>query len=383
MSWQKPPVRIQKMMFIKEWLQQEYTMSALCARYKISRQCGYELVNRFKLEGTEAFEERSRRHHSHPYQTSAEQIKIILDSKHRYPSWGPVKIKDFLEQNKLAMHWPATSTIGEILKQHGLVNPKVAKRRTPAHSEPLKHCQAPNQVWSADYKGQFRLGNQRYCYPLTMTDNYSRYILCCDGFESISGKTAIKSFEKVFCDYGLPDVIRTDNGPPFASTGLGGLTRLSIWFLKLGIMPERIEPGCPEQNGRHERMHRTLKEGIKINLKYSLKKQQSWFDHFRKEFNNERPHQALKSKTPAAIHTHSTRSFPQVIPEITYPDSFMVRQVKTNGTIKYQGKCYYVSELLHGEPMGLQLIDDERAIVYFSRLKLGIVDVRLEKIIRP
>jgi|EndMetStandDraft_3_1072993.scaffolds.fasta_scaffold160879_1 putative transposase len=383
MSWHKIPAKFQKMHFIADWLKQEYTLTALCSRYSISRTCAYNLIKRYQEEGEAAFNERSHSRHTHPNQTSSELIQSILDTKQRFQIWGPVAIKAWLEKNCPKINWPAASTIGDILSRHGLVKPRRFRKRVPPHTESLKDATHANHIWSADYKGQFLMKNQRYCYPLTITDNYSRYLLCCDGFEEISGKKAIKSFEKVFYEYGLPEAIRTDNGSPFAGTAVGGLSKLSIWLLKLGVKPERIRPGHPEQNGRHERMHRTLKAGINLNTKLSLQSQQRWFDQFKKEFNEERPHQALKLKRPFEVHEKSLKSYPLIIPEVTYPDSFLIRKVKMNGMIKYSGKTYFVSELLHGESIGLEMIDDDRAIVYFASLKLGIIDAKLRRITRP
>lgn len=383
MPWQKTPTKVQKMRFISDWLGQEFSMSHLCTRYKISRQSGYLLIKRYEEEGEAAFIERSHSRHTHPNQTPAKLIELILETKQRHLDWGPVIIQAWLTKNKPDLNWPAVSTVGDILNRHGLVKKRYPRKHTPPHSEPLRDCNAPNKVWSADYKGQFKMKNERYCYPLTITDNFSRFIFCCDGFERIHFNSAIKSFERVFHEYGLPDAIRTDNGYPFAGVAVGGLSALSIWLLKLDIMPERIEPGCPQQNPRHERMHRTLKAGINLNLKYSLGRQQKWFNHFLKEFNEERPHQALALKTPASVYKKSNRSYPSKTPEIIYPDEHLIRKVKTNGEIKYFGKRYFVSELLHGEPIGLEMIDDDRAIVYFGRLKLGIIDSKLDKIIRP
>lgn len=383
MPWQKTPTNVQKMRFISDWLGQEFSMSHLCARYNISRQSGHLLVKRYEEEGEAAFVERTHARHIHPNQTATKLIELILETKQRHLDWGPVTIQAWLKKNKPHYAWPAVSTVGDILNRHGLVKKRYVRRHTPPHTEPLRDCNAANKVWSADYKGQFKMKNERYCYPLTITDNFSRYLFCCDGFERIHSKSAIKSFEKVFYEYGLPDAIRTDNGYPFAGVAVGGLSALSIWLLKLDIMPERIEPGCPQQNPRHERMHRTLKAGINLNLKHSLGRQQKWFDHFIKEFNEERPHQALSLKTPASVYEKSNRPYPLITPEIIYPEEYLIRKVKTNGEIKYFGKRYFVSELLHGEPIGLEMIDDDRAIVYFGRLKLGIIDSKLDKIIRP
>jgi putative transposase len=383
MPWQKTPTKVQKMRFISDWLGQEYSMSALCARYKISRQSGYLLVKRYEEEGEAAFIERSHCRHVHPNETPAHLVKVILQTKQRHLDWGAITIQAWLKENKPNDSWPAVSTVSDILKRHGLVKKRHPRKHTPPHTEPLRSCDAPNKVWSADYKGQFKMKNERYCYPLTITDNFSRYLFCCDGFDRIHHKSAIKSFEKVFYEYGLPDAIRTDNGYPFAGTAIGGLSSLSIWLLKLDIMPERIEPGCPQQNPRHERMHRTLKAGINLNLKTSLGRQQKWFDHFIKEFNEERPHQGLALKTPITVYKKSDRSYPLTVPEIIYPDNYLKRKVRTNGEIKYFGKRYFVSELLHGEPIGLEMIDDDRAIIYFGKLKLGIIDSKLDRITRP
>lgn len=383
MPWHKTPLKIQKMHFIEDWLTDEYSITHLCKRYQICRSTAYDLINRYQEEGEGAFIERSHARHSHPNQTPAELIQIILDTKQRHPDWGPLTIQAWLSENKPKYPWPAVSTVGDILNRYGLVKKRKARKRAPPHAEPLRECDASNKVWSADYKGQFKLINERYCYPLTITDNFSRYLFCCDAFSRIHHKSAIKSFERVFYEYGLPDAIRTDNGYPFAGVAVGGLSALSIWLLKLNIIPERIKPGCPQQNPRHERMHRTLKAGIKLNLKKSLNQQQKWFDHFKKEFNEERPHQALGLKTPSSIYERSHRSLPARIPEMVYPSEYLIRKVKTNGEIKYFNKRYFVSELLHGETIGLEMIDDDRAIIYFGRLKLGIIDSRLSKITRP
>jgi putative transposase len=383
MGWQETKVSEEKLMFINDWLKQEFTHSALCERYHISRPTGYELIRRYKEEGVAAFTERSRAPLHIPHKTPEAIEAKLLALKYRYPYWGPSMIRDFLMREDIDGLWPAASTIGEIFKRHGLVKPRKLRKKSPAHSEPLKHCNAPNQVWSADFKGQFRLKNEKYCYPLTMTDNYSRFLFLCEGLDSPNCNDAIRCYEKVFREYGLPDSIRTDNGQPFAGLAIGGLTRLSIWLLKLGIMPERISPGCPQQNGRHERMHRTLKEATITPRKNTLKEQQKLFDDFQVEFNTKRPHQALNGMRPAEAHTRSSRSMPDKIPEIIYPNSFSLRKVKTNGELMFAGKRYFVSELLHGETIGLDFIDENRAILHFSKLKLGMIDSRLNKIIRP
>lgn len=383
MGWQKTSEKDMKMMFIGDWLKNELSFTVLCKRYKISRPTGYDLINRYIKEGEGALQQKSRAPHTIPHKTLPIIELALIKFKHRFPFWGPRKIRDYAFIQNKEIDWPASSTIGAIFKKHGLVKKRKLRKKAPAHSEPLTHCNESNQVWSADFKGQFYLSNKKYCYPLTITDNWSRYIFACEGFLSPNCDNVIKTFEKVFKEFGLPDAIRTDNGQPFCGLGIGGLTRLSIWFLKLGVIPERIDLGSPQQNGRHERMHRTLKEATIIPGKYSLDEQQFIFNNFIREFNFERPHEALQAKRPSEVYFKSKKFFPNTIPEIHYPDEFLVRKVKNRGEIKIKGKTYYVSELLHKEPIGLELIDDNKMIIHFSKLKLGMVDLKLDKITRP
>lgn len=382
MSWMNTSDSSEKLRFIGDWLKSEFYFSELCERYQVSRKTGYKLVKRYKEEGEQAFQAKSHSRHYHPNAIAYNIQQTLLDVKIRHPKWGPEKLRTWLQREKPEQEWPATSTISDFLKKHGMVKPRKYRKRTPAHSQPFLNCDEPNKVWSADFKGQFRVGDN-YCYPLTITDNCSRFLFACSGFLSPNLKETTVVFNKVFKEYGLPEAIRTDNGQPFAGIAIGGLTRLSIWWLKLGIMPERIKAGCPQQNGRHERMHRTLKEATASPAEISFKKQQNSFDRFRKEFNNERPHQALGGKRPNDIYVPSRREFTDKPPELVYPDTFTVRRVRTNGEIKCFGKNYFVSELLHGEPVALEMVDDDRALLYFSKLKLGIIDARRDKIIRP
>lgn len=381
MTWKITSKKNEKLLFISEYLTEEFNFTELCDRYGVSRTAGYKLVNRYEEEGAEAFKDKSHARHCHPNATCAEIKQLLIDIKYRYPTWGPKKIKDWLERNDAHQSYPSSSTIGDILKKQGLVKASRRRKKVPPHTQPFSECKAPNHVWSADFKGQFRLVNGKYCYPLTIFDNYSRYLLLCEGLYHPNHKSSLKCFEKVFKEYGLPDVIKTDNGQPFAGLGIGGITQLSIFWIKLGIMPERIEPGHPEQNGRHERMHRTLKDYLLI--KKNRAQQQRVLDKFINEYNYERSHEALNKKTPGDIYIKSARQMPAVIPDVTYPNNFIIRQVKTNGSIKFCGKPFYISELLHGEPIGLELIDEQRAIIYFSNVKLGLIDARKNKIIRP
>lgn len=380
MSWQTQSEQEERLKFIGEWLKSEISFSHLCLRYGVSRKTGYKWVHRYESEGLIGLEPRSHTRHYHPNLTSLEMQEKILSLKFRHPTWGPLKLREWLLRREDGV--PAASTIGELLQRHGLVKPRKRRRRVPGHTSPLSACDRANRVWSADYKGQF-LVKDKYCYPLTITDNYSRYLLLCEGLEGTRLEETKRGFERAFIEYGLPDKIRTDNGVPFASCGVGGLSQLSIWWLKLGILPERIDAGHPEQNGRHERMHRTLKEATASPARSSFRAQQRCFDEFREIYNRERPHEALNGDTPADVYQRSNREYTKTPEEIEYPEEMKIRRVRKNGDIKCFNNEYYLSGLLTGENVALEMIDDGKAIIYFSKLKLGIVDAREPKIIRP
>lgn len=265
--------------------------------------------------------------------------------KLRHERWGPKKILAWLETHHPGKVWPAASTASGILNREGLVKPRRKKRRTPPYPEPFSECRRPNAVWSADFKGQFRTEDGRLCYPLTIYDNYSRRILCCRGLSHPTLEETMPRFDRVFKEHGLlPHTIRTDNGAPFASVGLGGLSRLSVRFTELGIKPERIEPGHPEKNGRHERMHRSLKEATARPPKGDRKEQQKAFDEFPQEHNTGRPHEALGQKTPASFYRPSMRPYPTKVPKVEYHGDIIVRQVRHNGEIRWRGE-----EIIHRE----------------------------------
>jgi putative transposase len=383
MPWNETCTMNEKMKFIVAWQSHKYTLSELCRNFGISRKTGYKIICRFVNEGISGLNPISRAHHVHPHQTESQTIKLLLELKHRYPNWGPRKLKDWLTIEHPSEVWPASSTIGEILKRHGLVKPRKKCRKTPPHSEPFIACTTSNRVWSADFKGQFRVGTGELCYPLTITDNYSRYLLCCQGLKEPKGEPVKRYFEAVFREYGLPDAIKTDNGPPVASTALGGLSKLSVWWLQLGILPERIEPGCPEQNGRHERMHRTLKQYTAKPPKKSLRAQQRAFNHFKNEYNHERPHEGINRKRPSDVYRASFKEYPNKLPEIEYGDDVETRVVRSNGEIKLKGKKIFISETLRGQPIGLKEVDEGVWDLLFSKVKLGKLNLRLGKVIRP
>ena len=270
--------------------------------------------------------------------------------------------------------------ISEILKRHGMVQSRHKRHHTPPYSQPFLKSKQPNEVWCADFKGQFRLGDSKLCYPLTLSDSYSRFLLGCWGLAHPAYFPTRYYLERAFREYGLPSAIRTDNGAPFASVGLGGLSRLGVWFVKLGISPERIEKGHPEQNGRHERMHRTLKAEAVRPPRKNMKEQQRVFDRFRITYNLERPHEALGQKTPASIYQKSAREYPARMTEIVYPQNFSVRVIKHSGCFKWQNHELYLSGTLAGEQIGLKQIDNSIWEIYFNFYPLGILYERTQSV---
>lgn len=373
MPWKETCVMDQRVELIGSWLQREYTITELSSMYGISRNTVYKWIARYDMEGLEGLEERPRVPGSHPNATAEPMVDAIVDARLNHKRWGPKKVRRWLTDHHPEERWPAISTIGEILKREGLVRPRKTKRRTPPYTQPFNGCDSPNQTWSADYKGQFRMGDGGLCYPLTVSDNCSRYLLICRGLQQPTLETTRPWFERAFKEYGLPEAIRTDNGSPFASIAVGGLSKLSVWWIKLGIKPERIDGGHPEQNGRHERMHRTLKEETANPPRTNLVQQQRAFESFKREYNFERPHEALGQTPPALGYKPSERQYNGRIPKVAY-DDVTVRQVRHNGEIKWKGQLIYVSEVLAGEPVALEQIDEHLWDIRFSFHHLGTLN---------
>lgn len=385
MPWKETCAMEERAAFLRAWWSGDFTMSELCRRFGVSRPTGYKWVYRGEAEGLPGLADRSRAPHSHPNGVAASQMAAILALKRRYPKWGPVALHDWLGREQPQQRWPAVSTIGAVLKRHGLVEARRRRRpHVPPHTQPFAQVRQPNDVWSADFKGQFWLGDGRRCYPLTISDNYSRYLLCCQVLHHPEGKPTRALFTAAFREYGLPQAVRTDNGAPFASIALGGLSPLAVWLLQLDVLPERIEPGRPQQNGRHERMHRTLKAHTATPPKGSLSAQQRAFNTFRREYNKERPHRSLGAgQRPADLYRASRRSFPERLPEVHYPDGYAVRKVRQEGHMKWCGHEVFVSKTLADQVVGLKPLEHDRWELYFARLPLGILDARTHKILRP
>lgn len=374
MPWRERSALEERKEFIAEWLGEEDAFAELCRRYGISRQTGYKWRGRWEAEGEAGLQEQSRAPLHSPQQMSGEVRKRVLEARMAHPRWGPRKLRGYLAGRYPGESWPAASSIAELLRREGLAQQRRLRRRTTPYGEPLKEAGGPNQVWPADYKGWFLCGNGARCDPLTISDSFSRFLLRCQRVEKTDGAHARAVFEAVFLENGLPDAIRTDNGAPFASPAPGGLSRLSIWWVRLSIRHERIQPGCPEQNGRHERMHQTLKQETACPPAANLRRQQEAFLRFQHEYNYERPHEALGYKTPASVYVPSPRPYPGRLPELTYGPEFQLRRVSRNGYFSWKHEAVFVSEVLGQEVIGLLESDDGLFEVYYGPVFLGWFD---------
>ena len=362
--------------FITEWLKKERSFAELCRRFGIARKTGYECVARFEENGRTGLGERSRAPHQSPQAMAAPIAAAILAERQKRPSWGARKIRLILQREQPTVKWPAASSITELLKREGLIQRRARRRRTPPYTQPLAHAAEPNQVWCADFKGWFYCGDGERCDPFTVTDAHSRYLLCCRATPKTDGVHVRAVMEAVFRRYGLPAAIRTDNGPPFASKAPGGLSRLAMWWLQLGIGHERIDPGRPDQNGRHERMHRTLKQAVANPPAANWRRQQQRFIEFEQMYNQERPHEGLDGKRPADVYVNSTRRFPERLPELAYPSGVHLRRISQQGSLKWRTERTFLSEILARQTVGLLETEEEFFEVYYGPLLLGWFDGR-------
>lgn len=351
-------------------------MTDVCREYGISRKTGYKFWDRYKRFGPMGLYDESRAPISIPHRTTEELRKQIIRWKEKHPTWGAKKIKAELERDQKRLVLPSCQTVHNILLRAGYVKRRRQRRRVPGYTGKLIPSAYPNEIWGADFKGEFRLGNQRYCYPLTVSDHYSRYLLCCEGLETTRHHGVKAGFWRTFLEYGLPDRIRIDNGSPFASKGIGGYSRLSVWWLRLGIDVERIEPGHPEQNGRHERFHLTLKQETTRPSGSNLLQQQEKFDRFQEEYNTARPHEALQMKRPAEIYMKSKKAFSEDMPPLEYPLHDLVRKVSEHGMITSfgRGSAFHIGAAFSGENVGLREVETGKWLITFMDLDLGYVD---------
>ncbi len=387
MPWRVTDPMSEKVRFVLAVESGESSFKDLCAESEIARETGYRWWRRYKQGGLGALAERSRRPHQMPTATNRETVELLLAARQEKPRWGVKKLLYWLRSKHAELPWPSETTAHRILKRHGLVSAQRKRSRVsaefPGAGGPFPEAAEPNAVWTMDFKGQFRLGNRQWCYPLTIQDLYSRYALECRALATTATEPTRKVLLQTFSIFGMPERIRSDNGAPFASNALLGLSRLSIWLLKLGVQVERIEPGKPQQNGRHERYHRTLKEETTEPREKSFSAQQARFDAFREEYNRDRPHEAIHMAVPAQYYQLSPRTLPRrnEWPGLDYPEVWERRQVSLNGHIKWRGRQVFISELLSGETIAVQSVGAAASLIRFSSLILGVL--REEKTFVP
>lgn len=375
----------QRKEFVEAAMREERNFTELCRRYGISRKNGYKWLNRYRDElafpdGKMSFDDRSRRPHRSPTAIAADVEAAIVDLRKQRPHWGPKKLRVVLAKLRPELKLPSESTFAAVFKRHGLVKPRRKRTKSPPYTAPLGHAQHPNAVWSIDFKGDFAIGRTR-CYPLTVTDSYSRFIIACVALTSTKTLAVRRALQRIFDEYGLPEAIRSDNGSPFSSRGVAGLSTLSVWWHKLGIRHERIDPGHPEQNGRHERMHRDLKLETASPPATSLAVQQRRFDQFRARFNQERPHEALEQRTPHEFYDISSRRLPEPWwgKDFEYDMEAEALRVSKDGAIATHRGAFFLSTTLAHELIEIDWYENNRARVMFGTLKLGELVAKVKR----
>ncbi|HET9684615.1 MAG TPA: IS481 family transposase [Gemmatimonadaceae bacterium] len=367
----------QRLDFVREAMTNRFTMVELCERYGVSRRIGYKWLARFAADGRRGLADRSRRPHTCPTAVRSVLAELLCEFRRLHPDWGARKLLRVLRDRHPEIEdWPAASTAADLLARRGLVR---RRRRRHPHQHPGVvpiATTAPNDLWTADFKGQFRTGNGRYCYPLTIADQHTRFLLSCHGLLSTETVLARPVFERTFREYGLPRAIRTDNGVPFATQAIHGLSHLNVWWMRLGIVHQRIHPGQPQENGAHERMHRTMKRRAIKPVQRTCAGQQRQFDAFQLEYNTERPHEALGQETPASRYAASARAYPARLPVPEYPGHFVVKHVTDAGTFRFQQHLLYIANALVDQWIGLEETDDGVWSIYFNTVLLATLDER-------
>lgn len=367
----------ERLQFVRDAQSDRFTMSALCARYGVSRRVGYKWLARYDTEGRRGLADRSRAPRHCPHRIADAMAELLVAGREAHPFWGARKLLKVLADRHPRIHdWPAPSTVADLLARRGLVQRRRHRRASTHPGVVRPTTAAPNDLWTADFKGQFRTGDRRYCYPLTIADQHTRFLLACRGVLSTQTITARPVFERAFREFGLPIAIRTDNGVPFATQAIHGLSYLNVWWMRLGIVHQRSRPGCPQDNGAHERMHRTLKRQAIKPVRGSCVAQQRNFDAFREEYNRERPHERLQQQTPASQYTASPRSYPERLPALEYPRHFLVKKITTGGTFRFQHKLLYLANAMVDQHIGLEETDDGIWAIHFNTVLLATFDER-------
>ncbi|MGH9539862.1 MAG: IS481 family transposase [Terriglobales bacterium] len=383
MPWKDYEVTEERWRFIEDWNSEDFSMTELCEHYEVTRKTGYKWLRRYQAAGLEGLRDASREPHRHPNQVSGEMEERVLALRERHPRWGAPKIRGRLLLDHRDQTIPAASTIGGILKRNGLTVALRRRQRSRGGEQPLAEADGPNSIWCTDFKGWFRTQDGARIDALTISDQYSRYLFRCQALAAADYLHSKVVLEAVFREYGLPQRLRTDNGAPFGSNGESGLTGLTVWWIKLGIVPEHIQAGKPQQNGRHERMHRTLQQETASPPAANRRAQQARFDLFRQEYNEQRPHQALGQRPPAQVYQPSTRVYPTRLSEVAYPAGWTLRRIAAGGEMKWAGQKVFVAHPLQGETVGLEQIDDRYWRVWFSFHQIGVLDTVKVQIRRP
>jgi putative transposase len=377
MPWNETSPVDQRERFIADVRAGLFTMTELCERYGISRTSGYKWVERADTGGRAALADRSRAPHHCPHRIPAALAELLCAARRAHPQWGPKKLLQYLApRHRGIATWPAVSTVGDLLVREGLVTQR-RRRRRPEHPGTVPpHTTEPNDLWAADFKGQFRTGDGIYCYPLTITDQPSRFLLTCHSLRNVPTVGARPAFERAFREDGLPRAIRTDNGVPFATQAIHGLSQLNVWWIRLGIQHQRILPAHPQQNGAHERMHKTLKAGAIRPPRATLPAQQRAFDTFRQEYNAVRPHDTLNGHTPASIYRPSPRPYPRRLPPVEYPGHYLVKRITSGGTFRFGRRLLFLATPLEGDDVGLDEVEDGVWSIYFCSVLVARFDER-------
>lgn len=380
MPWHETDPVNERLKFVAS-LQSGVSMTDLCARFGISRKTGYKILARYTKFGPGGLRDRPRAPCTHPNQASPEVEGAVLRVRKTYPTWGSKKILAVLGRERPDEDWPARSTVDAILNRAGVVTPRAVRRRRQLSGPPVVEANAPNDVWSIDYKGWFRVGDGTRCDPLTVNDMFSRASLVCRAMVSPKLMDVRRRLEEAFHIFGLPRFVLSDNGPPFGSTGLARLSRLGVWLLRLGVRPLLIEPGRPDQNGRHERFHETLKAETADPPRATIPAQQAAFSRFQPTYNEERPHEALGMRVPAELYELSSRPMPSTLPEHEYPHAFEIRRVRRDGSMKWGGGTVFVGEALQGELIGVEAVDELVWHVHLGPMRLGALHERSRTVV--
>ena len=382
MPWHQTDPVNERLQFVAAAQKGRLSMTELCAQYGISRKTGYKLLKRYREEGPGGLRDRCRAPQSHPNETPEIVQAAIVRARKAHPTWGSKKLVAILERERPDLELPARSTVDAILKREGLVAPRAKRRRRRSeHAAPLVEAKRPNDVWTIDYKGWFKVGDGTRCDPLTVNDACSRKSLAVRALVAPKLLDVKERLIELFYTHGLPEHMLSDNGPPFGSRGIGGLSRLGVWLLKIGVRPVFIQPGRPDQNGRHERFHETLKAETASPPRTSIRAQQRAFDRFQEHYNSERPHEALGMRMPDEVYTPSGRTVIDDDSDFEYGDGFEVRRVRKDGAIKWGSACIFIGEAMAGELVGIELLESSPCKAWLGPIRLGVVNERLKTVV--